>query len=275
MDVTYERRELRTRPGRRVPRAYRRLPRPLRFVGWAVFAVVAGAVIGGSFPAGARLLGAAAALAPGRLAWYGVRITGLLAWLALACTVLYGLLLTTRLLDGIAHRPVSARLHQDLALAALVLAALHGLLLLGDRTYAFTLAAVAIPFASPYAPAAVAAGQLAFCVVALIVASYFVRGRIGLRTWRLVHYLTFAAFAAVALHGLASGSDAKAPWATWSYLGPVAAAAFLATYRLVVGVAGRRMAPAGARAAVTASDVRGSRRFGNHFDRIHARKSGT
>ena len=232
----------RPRPVRRGP-AYRGLPRPVRAAAWLAISALLGIVIGATFPDALRALGAAAALAPGRLAWYGARATGFLAYFAIAGSVIYGLLLSTKLLDAIAHRPVSFALHKDLALVGVALSALHGLMLLGDHTYAFTLVAIAIPFASPYAPVAVAVGQLAFYVVAIVTGSFYVRRRIGQRAWRLIHYLTFLGFAGVTAHGITSGSDTAASWATWSYLVPVAAVVFLSVYRLVTGVAERRAEP--------------------------------
>ncbi len=212
----------------------------MRVAAWLATSIILGIVIGATLPEALRLLGATAALAPGKLAWYGVRATGFLAYFALAGSVIYGLLLSTKLLDAIAHRPVSFALHKDLALVGLALSALHGLLLLGDHTYTFTLAAIAVPFASPYAPLAVGVGQLAFYVVAIVTGSFYVRRQIGQRTWRRIHYLTFLGFVGVTAHGIASGSDTAAPWAVWAYLVPLAAGVFFLTYRVVVSIAARR-----------------------------------
>ena len=225
-------------PVRRGP-VYRGLPRPVQAVAWLALAAILGSVIGATLPEALRALGATAALAPGKLAWYGVRATGFLAYFAVAGSVIYGLLLSTKLLDAIAHRPVSFALHKDLALVGLALSGLHGLLLLGDHTYTFTPAAIAIPFASPYAPAAVAVGQLAFYVMAIVTGSFYVRRQIGQRAWRTIHYLTFLGFVGVTLHGITSGSETSAPWATWAYLVPTAAAVFLLVYRVVVSVSQR------------------------------------
>jgi sulfoxide reductase heme-binding subunit YedZ len=229
----------RPRPVRHGP-VYRGLPRPVRVAAWLAISAILGIIIGATFPDALRALGATAALAPSKLAWYGVRATGFLAFFAIAGSVIYGLLLSTKLLDAIAHRPVSFALHKDLALAGLALSGLHGLLLLGDHTYAFTPIAIATPFASPYAPAAVATGQLAFYLVAIVTGSFYVRRQIGQRAWRLIHYLTFLGFAGVTAHGIASGSDSAAPWASWAYLVPVAAVVFLFVYRVVTRVAQRR-----------------------------------
>lgn len=230
------------RPPRRGP-TYRGLPKPVRFAAWAAYAVGIGVAIGATFPVAMHLVGAAAALAPGKLAWYAVRATGFLAYFAVAGSVIYGLLLSTKLLDAIAHRPVSFALHKDMALVGLALSGLHGILLLADHTFTFTLVAIVVPFASPYAPAAVGVGQLAFYAIAIVTGSFYVRRRIGQRAWRLIHYLTFAGFLGVTGHGMASGSDTSAPWAAWSYLLPIAAIVFLSAYRLVVSIAARRDAP--------------------------------
>ena len=222
---------------------YRGLPRPVRVAAWLATSAILGIVIGATLPDALRALGAAAALAPGKLAWYGVRATGFLACFALAGSVIYGLLLSTKLLDAIAHRPVSFALHKDLALVGLALSGMHGLLLLGDHTYAFTVAAIVVPLASPYAPAAVAVGQLAFYVVAVVTGSFYVRRQIGHRAWRLIHYLAFLGFAGVTAHGITSGSDTSAPWAGWLYLLPIAAVVFFLVYRLVAATGTRLTTP--------------------------------
>jgi methionine sulfoxide reductase heme-binding subunit len=238
---------------------YRGLPRPLRVALWITYLVVVGIVIGWTFPPAMRLAGSAAALAPGKVAWYGARATGFLAYVAVAGSVVYGLMLSTKLLDAIAHRPVSFALHKDLALVGIALSGLHGLVLLGDQTYAYTPAAIVIPFASPYAPAAVGVGQLAFYGLAIVIGSFHVRRRIGQRAWRRIHYLTFAGFVGVTAHGIASGSDTGAGWTFWVYLGPSAVVVFFVVYRVVSSTAERR--DSARRARGQAAAVAGLGRF--------------
>ena len=220
---------------------YRGLPRPAHLVAWLATSALLGIALGGTLPEALRLVGATAALAPAKLAWYGVRATGFLAYFAIAGSMIYGLLLSTRLLDAIAHRPVSLALHKDLALAGLLLSALHGVMLLGDHTFAFTLTAIVVPFASPYAPVAVALGQFGFYLLVVIAGSFYLRRQIGQRAWRLIHYLTFLGFVGVTAHGVVAGSDSPTPQAMWAYLVPIAVIVFLLAYRVVVSTAARRM----------------------------------
>ena len=227
------------RPAARPAPVYRGLPLPIRIVVWSAFAVAVGVVLGATAPTALRRLGAVAALQPGMLAWYAVRALGFLAYLVLAASVLYGLLLSTKILDAIAHRPVSFALHKDLSIVGLVLAALHGVILIADQSFDFSPRAILVPFASPYSPVTVGIGQLTFYASAVVLGSFYVRRRIGQRTWRLLHYVTFLSFAGATYHGIASGSDSGSHWAFWIYLVPVTAMIFLTTYRLVVGVSNR------------------------------------
>ena len=66
--------------------------------------------------------------------------------------MIYGLLLSTKILDAIAHRPITFALHQDLASFGVGLAAIHGMLLALDKSVPFSLAQIAVPGLAPYAP---------------------------------------------------------------------------------------------------------------------------
>jgi predicted ferric reductase len=231
-------------PAVRRPIVYRGLPRPVRIAGWAILAVVVGAVVGLTAPPALMRLGATAALRPGLLDWYAVRALGFLGYLVISASVLYGLLLSTKILDSLAHRPVSFALHKDLSIVGLILLALHATLLLGDETFSFSLKEILVPLASPYSPLSVGIGQLAFYATAIVTASFYVRRHIGQSAWRLVHYATFLAFIGGTVHGIFSGSDSGTPWAFWVYLVPSATAVFLSTYRVAISLAARRQAPA-------------------------------
>jgi methionine sulfoxide reductase heme-binding subunit len=219
---------------------YRGLPLLIRLLGWFGLAVVVGAVLGATAPNTLRRIGEVAALQPGMLAWYSVRALGFLAYIVLSASVLYGLLLSTKILDSIAHRPVSFSLHKDLAIVGMILAAFHGGLLTFDQSFNFTPAAILVPFNSPYAPVTVGIGQLTFYGSIVITLSFYVRRHIGQRAWRLLHYVTFLSFIGATFHGIASGSDSGQRWAFYLYLGTVALAIFLLTYRIIVSVASRR-----------------------------------
>jgi len=166
-------------------------------------------------------------------------VLAFLAYGAMTGSVVYGLLLSTKILDAIAHRPISFALHQDLACIGVGLAAVHGAMLGLDHSVPFTLGQILVPGLAPHAPLAVAFGQLAFYLAAIVTASFYLRRRIGQRTWRTLHYVTFLAFLGATVHGIAAGSDSGSAWAQWLYIGSAATVTFLLVYRIGMSMAQR------------------------------------
>lgn len=213
-------------------------------VRWGLFAIAIGIVLGATAPTAVRELRVALEANRSSLPWVFERLFAFLAYLAMAGSVVYGLLLSTKILDVIAHRPITFTLHQDLASIGLGFAGIHGALLGLDKSVPFSLAQIAVPGLAPYSPLWVAAGQVAFYLMLVVIASFYVRRRIGQRAWRLLHYLTFLAFVGATAHGLGAGTDSGSAWAWWIYVGATAAVMFLFAYRVVLGVASRRERPA-------------------------------
>ena len=219
---------------------FRGMDQRTQFIRWGLFAITVGLVLGATAPTAVHSLATAWDGNRASLPWLVERLAGFLAYFAVAGSVIYGLLLSTKILDAIAHRPITFNLHQDLASIGLGLAGVHGVLLGLDKTVPFSLAQIAVPGLAPYAPLAVAAGQIAFYLTALVIASFYVRRTIGQRTWRLLHYLTFFAFLGATAHGLAAGTDSGSAWAQGIYVSASVAVAFLFGYRIVTSVSTRR-----------------------------------
>lgn len=207
---------------------------------WVVFMVAVGVIVGATGPRAVAALADLAQVAPSRLPWVATRVIAFLSYFAITGSVVYGLLLSTKILDAIAHRPVSFALHQDLAAIGFGLAGVHVVLLGLDATVPFSFGDMFIPFIAPYRPLWVGVGQLALYIVGVVIASFYLRRRIGQRTWRLLHYLTFIAFVGATAHGIMSGSDSGTAWAWWSYVGATALVIFLTGYRIVTGLMASR-----------------------------------
>ena len=67
--------------------------------------------------------------------------------------------------------------------------------------------------------------------MALIIVSFPLRKRIGMRAWRRLHWATFGIFALATVHGLAAGTDTATPWAFALYVGAVGSVVFATAWR--------------------------------------------
>jgi methionine sulfoxide reductase heme-binding subunit len=140
------------------------------------------------------------------IAWLVARAAGLTAFGILTLSTWLGLSMSTRLLGS----KFQGRLlgwHRTLAWTGLTMIGLHVGALLADPMMHFGPAAVLVPFASPWRPAAVAAGVIAGWLTLMLAVSFPLRRRIGQRGWRRLHYASFAAFLLSLGHALASGTD--------------------------------------------------------------------
>ncbi|MEU0721816.1 2Fe-2S iron-sulfur cluster-binding protein [Streptomyces lavendulocolor] len=168
-----------------------------------------------------------------QLWWYLARVGGLTSWWLLSATVVWGLLLSTRVLGP---KAVSGRLldlHRFLSGLSLVFLTVHLLGLLADSWVDIGLIQILFPFTSDYRPVAVAWGVIALYLLAAIQATSLLKSRIPHRWWRYVHTSTFAIFVLTTVHALTAGTDEGT--VRWTALVLVAAVAFLAIYRLLIG----------------------------------------
>ena len=163
--------------------------------------------------------------------WILARAGGIAAYVMLTASVLAGLTVKSRPFGRALRAATATDLHRTLALLGLGFVAVHGAALLLDTTVKLSPAALVVPGLSPYRPATVAAGVLAAELMFAIALSFRYRRRIGMKTWRALHWLTYAVFAGATVHGLAAGSDSARTWALALYLGAVGAVALATAWR--------------------------------------------
>jgi sulfoxide reductase heme-binding subunit YedZ len=170
----------------------------------------------------------------GELTWDLARAAGLVAYGLLTASVALGLALSLGWRSARWNRFVTNEIHRFATLMALLFVGLHGVAILLDPFIAMGPADVLVPFVTTYRPAWVGFGILAGYLVAAVYLSERVRGRIGYAWWRRFHATAFVAFVLALVHGLATGSDTRAPWALGLYA---------VTGGLVVALLGLRLLP--------------------------------
>ena len=168
-----------------------------------------------------------------QFSWYLARAGGLVAWTALALSVVLGLVLAGRLLPK-GKSAWTQEVHQFLGGLATVFTAVHVLALVADNYVHFGWTETLVPFASEWRPGAVAAGIVAFyLLVAIEVTSLAVR-RLPRRMWRTIHQSSLPLFLFATLHGFLAGADASGSLYMGLTLGACALIGVLALVRRLV-----------------------------------------
>ncbi|NKQ52363.1 2Fe-2S iron-sulfur cluster binding domain-containing protein [Amycolatopsis sp. K13G38] len=163
--------------------------------------------------------------------WFAARAGGLVAWALLTATVVWGLLLRTRLLPRTPPRSLLG-LHRFLAGLAVAFTALHTLGLLLDTYLRFGVVDLLVPFAASWRPVPVAFGVLAlYLLIAVTVTSVLMR-RLGRKWWHRVHLAAYLLFWLATMHLLTAGTDSRQPALRLLVAGAIAAVLFLTLVRV-------------------------------------------
>lgn len=145
--------------------------------------------------------------------WFAMRASGLTAWTLLSATIMWGLLLRTRLLPAASPMRLMG-LHKYLGSLALVTLAIHLVTVLLDPTLHFTWVNALIPFTASWKPLALAAGIIAAYLMVPVQLVARVRARMGKSgaTWfNRTHLIAYAAWPLATAHYVMAGTDALAP----------------------------------------------------------------
>ena len=164
--------------------------------------------------------------------WYLSRAAGFTGYLLLFVSVGLGISMGTRLVERFVKRNAVFDIHRFTTLLALAFTIFHVYILLLDGYFHFNVWQLSIPFLSPYRTWQTAVGVFSLYALILLIASFYVRRAIGYRTWRALHFLTFAMFAGVALHGIVGGTDTTEAWAKAIYVTTGGATLSLILYRI-------------------------------------------
>ena len=164
--------------------------------------------------------------------WLASRASGITAFLLVACSVMLGLAMATKVLRGRVRPPVLVKLHEHLALCGLVAIAVHAITLLGDAWLDPGPLGVLVPFAMDHEPLFTGLGVIAAYLAALLGLTFYVRRRIGTKRWRALHRLTLLVYVLAVAHTLGAGTDAESTWLRAFMLATAIPAAALLAARL-------------------------------------------
>jgi hypothetical protein len=165
--------------------------------------------------------------------WDVARTGGFVAYALVAMSICLGLVLSLRWRSSSWPRWATTDLHRYVTLLAIVFTAIHTLAIWLDPFMRFAPSEILVPLVSHYRAVWVAFGIVSAYLLIAIWLSERVQKRIGYAWWRRMHYLTFLIYGMATIHGIATGSDTKAGWAVFIYLGSSALVGSLLAIRLL------------------------------------------
>ncbi|HTN81467.1 MAG TPA: ferric reductase-like transmembrane domain-containing protein [Acidimicrobiales bacterium] len=165
----------------------------------------------------------------GQTWWFVARASGIVAWALLTTSVLWGLMLSTKVRPPRVRPAWTLDLHRFLGGTAAIFTGLHIGSVFLDSYVHFGPREILVPFASTWKPAAVALGIVSLYLLLAVELTSLAKRRLPHRLWRRVHVLSLPLFFLATLHFVTAGTDAHGML--------VLSAVLAATLAVVAGVA--------------------------------------
>jgi sulfoxide reductase heme-binding subunit YedZ len=160
----------------------------------------------------ALVSGLLAATGNGKALWYLTRGTGAVALVLLTAGLVLGVTSTLGWRSRRLPRFLVSGLHRNVTLLALAFVIVHVVTTVVDQFAPVHLWDAVIPFVSAYRPVWLGLGAVAFDLLLALIVTSLLRARIGVRTWRAVHFLAYASWPVALVHSLGTGSDVRSGW---------------------------------------------------------------
>jgi len=164
--------------------------------------------------------------------WYVTRASGIIAWLALTGSVLWGVILSTKAFPKHRRPAWLLDLHRWLGGLTVAFVAIHLVALVADSYVEFDLLDLVVPFRSEWKPAAVAFGVIALWLLIAIELTSLAMKRLPKRVWRGVHLTSYAVFLLTSIHAAMAGTDPSQRLYQVTAVASIVAVAWATMYRI-------------------------------------------
>lgn len=148
------------------------------------------------------------------LYWDLTRASANVAWVVLLFAILWGVLLTTRILRGMDRPAWLLDLHKWLGVVVIVFSIIHMVTLVLDNYIDFSVWSVLIPGLSSYRTWSVTAGVVGFWLLVTVQLTSVFKRKLSQHTWRRIHVVSYPLYGIIAVHALTAGSDVGSRWYT-------------------------------------------------------------
>ena len=188
-----------------------------------------------------------------QLWWFATRSTGIVTWVLATATVLWGLGVTSKPFGKKPAPNWTLDLHRFLGALTLLFLAGHLGALVADSYTNWTIADLAVPYATTWKPGPVAWGIVAAWLLLAVEVSSLVQRHLPRVWWRRIHLTSYLVFVASTVHFLSAGTDRHNVALRVAAGAAVGVVAFLTAFRIRQGrrkAAQKRVAKRPAVAAV-------------------------
>jgi predicted ferric reductase len=166
--------------------------------------------------------------------WYVTRASGLTGYFLLWLSMVWGFAIPTGMVKPVLENVFTYDFHEHLSLLGLGFVLVHVGVLLFDKYLPFSILQILIPFIDTYRPLWVGLGIISFYLLLLVTFTFYLRQRIGSKTFRSIHVLSLVSYLGTTLHGLLAGTDSALPITMAIYAGTFLIVVFLTIYWLIM-----------------------------------------
>jgi DMSO/TMAO reductase YedYZ heme-binding membrane subunit len=164
--------------------------------------------------------------------WYTSRATGIVALLLLTVVLVLGILVNRQgRLPGLPRFAVTD-IHRNLSLLSVAFIAVHIVTAVLDTYVHIPLLSAVVPFASGYERLWLALGAISVDLMAAMIVTSLLRGRMNRILWRAIHLLAYACWPLAFVHGIAASKDLQQGWLLLLAVGCALVAGAAAIWRL-------------------------------------------
>jgi predicted ferric reductase len=141
--------------------------------------------------------------------WYATRAGGTVSLVLLTATVALGIATAGRYAPVRLGRFEVSALHRNLSLLTLAFLGMHIVTAIADGYAHLTWPTAVVPFVASYRPLWVGLGAVALDLLLAVAVTSAVRGRLGRRRWKAVHWLAYASWPVALFHAAGTGTDTR------------------------------------------------------------------
>ncbi len=165
--------------------------------------------------------------------WYLARSGGMVAWVLCSASIVWGLLLSTRLIRRRGAPAWLLDLHRFLGTLSIIFTVVHMAGLFLDTFQPFRFADLLIPMHTKWKAGAVAWGIIGFYLLLAIQITSWLMRRMPRRVWHTIHLGSFGLFVSATVHSLYAGTDRHNLLLQWAGATCVTVVLFMTIFRLL------------------------------------------